>query len=580
MKNDAITKLDRAVKGLPRMGIPDMANYCRTLVLAIRNGDAIKLTFPLPVHLFKQVFEMENWAWSSSYIRPMDEIEIFVECFVVPRPDGTMPYHPDEQGQDAPFTPYTKEEAPQGAIFKRIRLELNGTYWATQKSDGLIFIVGDPYKMSMSQINIPFDAIPAYSDPGVAELLKDVCVAFIERNAERGYLPPYKVPPPAKSVPKEEVAHIPSYDLRVSQEAKAIMSAFADGRSNQNYQDYPDSNIRSHRRSQHHRVDIQLQEGDGIVGDPLTFLKALTDRLDFNSALGFIYVLGQVAPPDRAPGDNRSVLIHLEYVAQAINPNYATMPSADRAALRSRAWDLILFGARAKVVGDRNITYRRPITREVIPTNIDAPPLMLGLRASPSTLALFPEDPPEVVEVAISKAWLPLMTDPDIRQYMPLGEVLAAIPGGRLSGAWARSIGFRIAELFRWKSTEVLQGKALITRRTLLTDYTPATGDAIELLSGPHATRGVGAYASALDILVSSGLLASFGEAAPGIAKKRLDESGVPLKNKGWLQPWLDTHIILKPGVKWVHEVEDRSANRPIVPPKKLPRPLGKKRSS
>ena len=49
---------------------------------------------------------------------------------------------------------------------------------------------------------------------------------------------------------------------------------------------------------------------------------------------------------------------------------------------------------------------------------------------------------------------------PDTAQFLPLGEVLGAIPGGKPAGAWARVIGLALSNFWRRQPRETIRAKA------------------------------------------------------------------------------------------------------------------------
>ena len=267
-----------------------------------------------------------------------------------------------------------------------------------------------------------------------------------------------------------------------------------------------------------------------------------------------------------APGTLAYATIELDDVIKAIG--WQPRSTAERAEMRERVWQFIKFVARAHIIGQRTYKHRDTITGEEKDTHIDSPPWMLGTQVKEGAAqpSLFEADtPPLSVEIAATPIWTQLTAMPDTAQFLPLGEVLGAIPGGKPAGAWARVIGLALCNFWRRNPREAMTGKLKPTRRELLERYTPATGSVSDLLSSPKSARAVEYWSGALRILVECEFLANEGEAALSYETMR-----DALPPRYWQEEWLGGVVVLQPGPRLLEMVNNRAGALPDRKPRSL----------
>jgi hypothetical protein len=235
-------------------------------------------------------------------------------------------------------------------------------------------------------------------------------------------------------------------------------------------------------------------------------------------------------------------------------------------------YDYLCFGARARVVGERSTSYWDKYKGEEIPTRIDAPLWSFHGKERPIQGGLFPPwEVPRRVEIVISRDWLRLITNPKTAQFLPLGELLGAIPPGKPACAWARVVGLALANTWRRLPREAHGGTLRLTRRELLTRYKASKAPASEVLASNDPGRAIQYWAGALAELVRVGFLDKRGEAARGAPLLKLGPNGQELPRKGWQDTWLDTEVDLYPGPKMKEPVRLCAEN---LPPPPLPKVL------
>lgn len=217
----------------------------------------------------------------------------------------------------------------------------------------------------------------------------------------------------------------------------------------------------------------------------------------------------------------------------------------ERLEMRRRVWRYLQFGARASIVGQRSGEYIDKKTGQRIETIIDAPPWAVLEREKPAQPQLFPEvqETPLRVRLVASPAWTRLTTLPETAQYLPMGELLGAIPGNKPSGAWARVLGLALANFWRRQPRAALDSSLKPSRRELLDRYTPKAAPPMEILQGSHPRRAIEYWHGALEILVDCGFLAREGEAALSLKAMK---STVPRQD--WQENWLGALVELRPG--------------------------------
>jgi hypothetical protein len=360
------------------------------------------------------------------------------------------------------------------------------------------------------------------------------------------------------------------YFINTAPEMDALERAAADGKHGRHYSNQEQLGAVLHViPGASHHVRISLSPAEELAGLTTNTLETLTREQDADAALAFLYIARVLAPPLALDISERGRgLIDFDDVLDKIGWNPRS--TIERREMHRKIYQFILFGERAQVIGRRRGAYKDKHTGELIDTEISAPLWRIHETEKPEQQSLFPaQEVPLRVELVMSRSWMELLTSAKTAQYLPMGELLGAIPGNKPSGAWARVIGLALASFWRRNPREALEGTLRPTRRELLERYPPKTGPVDEILSGVNPRRAVEYWCDALRILVDARFLAPTGE-----AKITYDQMRKRFPRKGWGEVWLDEVVEVQPGAVIRPYVEGRSTALPPTPtPKKRGRP-------
>jgi hypothetical protein len=357
------------------------------------------------------------------------------------------------------------------------------------------------------------------------------------------------------------------YMIQTSQEVDALMRAACDGRTGQHWETDEEASTRSHAvPGAPHHVQLALSDGERAAGVPLQVLEDLTfaQDPDFNFAL--LYISRLLAPPaPLAPRQFASDWVDLDDVMSKIG--WDPRSTKERAEMRGRVWRYVLFGARASIVGQRSGHYVDKRTGEQIETVIEAPAWSVMDKERAANPALHPHigEAPLRVVLTASRSWTRLTTLPETAQYLPMGELLGAIPGNKPSGAWARILGLALANFWRRQPRAGLTGSLKPTRRELLERYIPKTAPPNEVLQSVNPRRAIEYWHGALQILIENGFLAPEGEGALSLGEMRAAMVGYR-----WQTKWLDARVDLRPGPKMQPAVATCAGALPVAKPREL----------
>lgn len=396
---------------------------------------------------------------------------------------------------------------------------------------------------------------------GTTEEPPQKLVAALEaRNARLGL-----VRPGAQLAPALQARE---YPIQTSQETDAVLRAAADGRTGRNWSTDLQACARVHREegsSYHVRMELTEEEkADGLTVDGL---EALSGAQDADGALVMLYVSRLLAPPAPLPPNAYAGgWVDLDDVAARILP--APRSRKEREQNRRRIYAYLLFGARARVIGRRSVTYLDKVTQKPIPTQVDSPlwAFLSAERPQDASLSLWPTmEAPLRQELVMTREWSALSMNPATAQYLPLGEVLGAIPPAQAAGAWARVLGLALANFWRRNPRETLDGTLKPTRRELLTRYTPAKAPPLEVLNGPNPLRALAYWRGALAILCDCSFLAREGEPS----RKQADMKA-NLPRYEWQDAWLSERVDLQPGARMRHAVATSAKALPEYRPQQL----------
>lgn len=367
-----------------------------------------------------------------------------------------------------------------------------------------------------------------------------------------------------------------NFNFATGQESDWLLRAACDGERQNGYR--KDAQRRAliyEQNGASHRVELTQDapetDGETLEMDALEWL-ATQQNADFGFT--FFYVVRLLAPPEQLEANRfAGGWIDLDDVAAKIGYNLDRCTAIEREKLRAQVWQFINFGARALVIGRRK-QYLDRATGKEIETRVESPPWRILDVERPVQTAMFGETPRRV-QLLISKSWEPLLTAPNLAQYLPFAEIVGSIPANQTAGAWARVLGKALANFWRRKPQEATGAAPAIlpTRRELLTHYTPKKNPPLELLASPNPKRAVKYWRDALAMLRERGFIAPDGEAARTVAQML-----EPFGRKDWQEDWLNERVDLRPGPVVMDAICKRAAAKPVRKPRALNAPKRKPR--
>ena len=363
------------------------------------------------------------------------------------------------------------------------------------------------------------------------------------------------------------------YAVHTGQETDAIMRAASDGKRGGHWREVEQIEAWVFEMpGLSHYVRLQLTANDVTEGLGAPWLHDLREQQDSDSAFALLYIARQMVELQATPNTAaKNAVIDIDDVISGIG--FDPRNTKQRVEMRERIWTLILFGERAQIVGKRNGTYQEKATGKTIETTMESAPWRVMAVERPEQLALYGEVPVRV-ELAASNEWMRLLTSPDTAQFLPMGEVLGAIAPAKASGAWARVIGLALANLWRRKPREALNGELRPTRQALIKHYTPRIAAVEDILSSKNPTRAIEYWAAALEILTDCGFLEKQGEAA-----LTYEEMRSALGRQDWADKWLESNVVLLPGQHQRSALEKIAKSLPVFQPRNLTK-TGKNRKT
>jgi hypothetical protein len=233
--------------------------------------------------------------------------------------------------------------------------------------------------------------------------------------------------------------------------------------------------------------------------------------------------------------------------------------------MHKRLLEFVRFGERAQIIGKRRGVYKDKTSGKEINTDIHGAAWRIMKNENPSQASLYSEyDVPVRIQIALSQELAALITAPQTAQYLPMGEVLGAIPGNKPSGAWARVIGLALASFWRRQPQSALTGEIKPTRRELITHFPPKVAPVDEIFERQNGARAIEYWCDALHLLVDSELLADVGE-----TRRSAEDIRAALPLRDWKRAWLDENVSLIPGTDMRAHIEGRIKALPVPAPKR-----------
>jgi hypothetical protein len=316
-----------------------------------------------------------------------------------------------------------------------------------------------------------------------------------------------------------------------------------------------------------HRLQFQLNEGNSLA-----YLEKLIRAQDADAAQAASYILGVLAPAHPLPSPAlASGWIDFDDVIKKIG--WEPRSTKERRAMHTRIWEFVQFGALAHLVGDRTTKYYAEGTE--IETELHCSIWQVHDKEIPKQRAKnAPIEAPVGVKIGVSSQLAELITSKHTAQYLEGAEILGAIPGGKPSGAWARSVGMGLASFWRRNPRESISGTLQPTRRELLNHYAAKVAPYEEILKSDKPGRAIEYWHAALQILADDEYIGRAGEVTISTKAMRAD-----LPRQNWKDIWLDQAANIEPGETMKPRINGRAEALPPLKPRDLSKPRAKRRT-
>jgi len=184
----------------------------------------------------------------------------------------------------------------------------------------------------------------------------------------------------------------------------------------------------------------------------------------------------------------------------------------DREAMRRDLWGRLKFLDGLTVWGMRKGTYRDPKTRKEVPIVSQDALYLISSTMWPEQRTLDGTDVPVSVAFAAGALLAQFRGRADVLWSFGQARLLLAIPRGKVSGAWAFSIGRAATQ--RWRELASYGGEQGMSREYLLTQF-PPDPTVQEVLNSPHPARARRYFSQALAELKTAGVIADYSEPDP-----------------------------------------------------------------
>jgi hypothetical protein len=312
------------------------------------------------------------------------------------------------------------------------------------------------------------------------------------------------------------------------EEVRNVGAAIAHGRNLQHWKEMAES-ATAHFGGDRLRVSFELSTKSD---DRPTELANLREALGtFNQDATICYFLSVELAI-------RSGLVSITFDQMIKKLGWSPRNAADRHSMYKRLWSWFWIYHSLVLVGERaRRSYHDPETKKPIEFSIQEP----LLRVKNFIWHNFGDDLTPIGVVFVPGNWLEEKRHN--RGVLPysgdLGE-LVKIPSGQPSGAWARSIGMALVQLWRENLRRATVGPhGLIfppfKRRNLLELYPPEPSSN-DVLNGNHPMRALKYFDSAIKSLTKHRVI------------RDPEKLSVPKTRQGWADAWLEDEICLQPG--------------------------------
>jgi hypothetical protein len=310
-------------------------------------------------------------------------------------------------------------------------------------------------------------------------------------------------------------------------ELAVIGFAASDARTGDHWKEAPGGGALVHTRK---KAGMQVRFTPAVGGDrwadpvPGALSGDLFAILSANGGLDSVF-LAQVGADLAIEHEHEDVA--LDDLGRLIGRDPRT--TKDREAMRRDLWKRLKFLDGITVHGARKGTYRDPSTRRQVPIESRDALFLISGAMWPEQGTLDDSDVPLKVKFGAGPLLATYRGHPEVLTNFGEYRRLAAIPGEKVSGAWARSMGLALTQ--RWRELASYGRAQKSTRAYLLTQFPPAP-TVEEVLAEHDAGRARRYFTQALHLLKTNGVIAGYAEPDPKT-----------LPRYGWAAMWREQTV-------------------------------------
>lgn len=371
------------------------------------------------------------------------------------------------------------------------------------------------------------DALRAALEPPALSESEEACVqavrAYLQGFTEAAYLEGAAAMREAEEKKPKTTRPQGPAAVGTYPELAVIDFAAADARTVANWSEAPGGGALVHTRK---KAGLQVRFAPSVGGDrwadplPGALSDDLFGILKANGGLDTV-CLNQVVQDLAVRSEHEHV--SLDDLGRLIGLDPRS--TKDREAMRRDLWGRLKLLDGITVWGARKHTYRDPVTREKVPVVSRDALYLIGGTMWPDQGTLDDSAVPLEVSFVAGPLLAQFRGRPDVLESFGEYRRLAAIPRGKVSGAWAFAAGRALTQ--RWRELASYGKAQKLTRRYLLTQFPPApTVD--EVLARTEPARARRYFTGALAELKAAGVIAAYREPDPKT-----------LPHAGWAPVWL-----------------------------------------
>lgn len=278
-------------------------------------------------------------------------------------------------------------------------------------------------------------------------------------------------------------------------------------------------------------------------------LKEFLARLGIDAALCLQVCLHMAVENDR-------VTVEMDELIKGVGWNPRS--TVERREMRRKVWTWLTCFANMAVIGVRPGTYKDSLTKKTLELRSKDPLIAITGTREPIQQSLDGSEAPTEVSFVAGEWLVKFKGNRQVLQDLGNARKIASIPGGKPSGAWARSYAIVLLQHWRESAAKEATVKRVGDENTLSVKLPTITRKEIhercpqmpyiqDVLGGPNPKRALVYDQEAWQYLQEVGIVATD-------AKELLFE---PQRRKGWADDFLNQEIQVRPGPDIAEQVAE-----------------------